>query len=420
MKQIKFSQVISSKFFMIVFVLLYVYSYFSFLGKLPNFRLTFAYEFMLITLSLKYIFLILSGKKKLTYLEMTVFLLLIWISLLQFLWSFEIIKAGGLEDFLENASATFLLTWLMWFMGIDFADNLIEVRHSKLAINLVKILFIIYSISYLYGCLISYETYGTWMFFFKNYSTNLGFDYNGYSDLYAFLSIFLIWLVKNPLQKLLVYFIGSLILFFSFSRTPFYLFILWGGVYVFVSLRRNVKKTNHNTISSMVIVFSFLFFAIITLSFISRNFQVSQYDLINRMFILLKNPFEDQSVQSRIYVLKEGLNQIKRNWLFGCYMAEWWPNHIRGDYIHNWLSFLNAYGIGPFVTFVAISISIFVKTHNIYRRTKEIMFVALIGFSFSAILVSRSYIWPFIWFPIGVISSFKERSYGENRLFNSL
>ena len=125
------------------------------------------------------------------------------------------------------------------------------------------------------------------------------------------------------------------------------------------------------------------------------------------MTILLFNREADESYEARKVILSEGVQYLKENWLIGRFLDEWWREGTSGGYIHNWLSFWQAYGLMPFL----LSLALFGRTGlALWRQLpkptdKTGTAVALWMYAMLAIITSRAYGWAFLWLVFGVVTT---------------
>lgn len=105
-------------------------------------------------------------------------------------------------------------------------------------------------------------------------------------------------------------------------------------------------------------------------------------------------------MQSRLELLRQGFHLLEQHWLLGYFMGEVMEAG-KGAYIHNWLSFWLAYGIGPFVLSIWLLLSLVVKSWC-QRKGASLALIGfnLLVFALLAISLFRSYIWPYFWFSL--------------------
>jgi hypothetical protein len=130
--------------------------------------------------------------------------------------------------------------------------------------------------------------------------------------------------------------------------------------------------------------------------------SVKQSGFQTRMIAPLMGTAADDSLEMRMILVGEGLARIKTVWLTGHYMNEVTSGPGKGWYIHNWLSYLECYGIFPFAFFWMITVYLLFASLRITLRfnvqSATIVVCALLVFGIISILVARSYVWFYIWF----------------------
>lgn len=108
----------------------------------------------------------------------------------------------------------------------------------------------------------------------------------------------------------------------------------------------------------------------------------------------------DPSLVGREELMAEGLVRLKRDWVLGHFMGELLEGR-EGDYMHNWLSFWQAYGLGPFVLFVLLYAVLLTRITVAYSRQParhdlELGF-CMAWFVALSIVVARSYGVNYVW-----------------------
>ncbi|RKO65483.1 O-antigen ligase family protein [Desulfofundulus salinus] len=396
-----------------LFALSNIVAYLSVLGFLPPMRLSVLYIFLLCLILGKFVFNVyLYGfKPKLTFLQFIGWILVIWVVTIHLIWYSEILSVGGDEEFWKNAAQTFLLALLMWLIGLTIGSRFEDIQKLPSVRSLLWLVFIMLSGVILLGVWMAQKKYGIFVFFFKNTETGQVFNYLVMGDLIAICSLLLMGSYQIvPLVQFLIYLLASSFLFLSFSRTSFFLFILWGMVHIWYSLK-DIKARFLCIMFLMVLVLSLLIIFIVLGDAINTFKSVKA---VERMMSIIVQPLSDTSLQGRLMLLREGVDYLRHNWLLGQYMAEWWKTGELGGYIHNWLSFIVAYGIGPFILFTFLIILLLVKGYNIMKKKMMVTPIVLLLFASSAIIIARSYVWPFIWFIMGLLVNYKKGEKREN------
>jgi O-antigen ligase len=125
------------------------------------------------------------------------------------------------------------------------------------------------------------------------------------------------------------------------------------------------------------------------------------------MFKIIVDPLSDNSLKGRLELFHLGMGNLRNSIFTGKFIGEWWNNEAAGGYIHNWLSFLSAYGLIPFIFFIFLIIYLFFLGFVSYNKSGNLLPLILLLFATIAIITSRSYVWPFIWFVLGFSSSYR-------------
>jgi hypothetical protein len=230
--------------------------------------------------------------------------------------------------------------------------------------------------------------------------TEKRFDYLYISDSSALLLLFIISRAKNIYSKLLITVFGSFILVLCLSRASLICFVAASIITVTIhclkGLRAGIKK---------IVRIGALLILLISLSikYVPLLLDQTEYlDMgIGKRFNLYALTDKDGSYLLRKELLDKGLLELKETWLFGRYMSEV-VEERPGTYIHNWLSFLSAFGIGPFLLSVFLIVS---ASYRIARQflkdskspINELLFIWSI-YIIMIIVFARSYDYYYIWF----------------------
>lgn len=295
------------------------------------------------------------------------------------------------DIFLKTISNTIIHYWVLFIIGVYI--------FSLLDSNTFKIMIVIsWIISFLimgYFCLANEK--GFYLIL------NEAPIYLMLADSFAILSILTICIIKKHILKVVLFFLSTIILFALFSRASLYCFIC---IFIIYLLRKN-KKT--------------LIFIIILLTILVSQidiFETLQISKEDRMLKLLYT-IGDNSRKERKVLFKEGLESIKHHWVTGDYMGDVIEHNGRkGNYIHNYLSFLRQFGIIPFIIFCFITLYFYIRStiEYLFRKiSKNFEFVFLyFTFVFLEIVVARSFVTPYIWLAISASAVyFSNKQYRE-------
>ncbi|MGB9614847.1 MAG: hypothetical protein ACPL3B_05065 [Fervidobacterium sp.] len=396
------------------FCLIIIYSYLSFIGFVPKVSSPILYVFLLIPIIFSYFKQIFRGEK-LSKGEVLLWILILWIAVLHFIW-FPIISAQvGVTEFLKNSVGTLLLTLLMLLIGFEFGRNycklITNVRYNKITL-LVTIFFV--CVIFL-GVFLGEKNQGIFVLYFKNYQSDFEYNYQSIGDSFAILSLFALLQINNLYLETFVYVTSLIALFFSFSRTSFLLYTFFGGIFLVFDYKKSSKglKKIFGRLTFLMLVASL----VVLLVILSKNNSGQIQLVFRRMLLSFTSP---SAWQARVEIFQKNLRVLADSWIFGEYMAEY-IEFGPGGYVHNWLSFLVAYGIGPFFVFLVLTLMMLKKSLDIFVLYKQSFPLILFGFCLSAIIISRSYLWPYIWLSLGLTSTINLKGMdNEDCLSNTL
>jgi hypothetical protein len=112
----------------------------------------------------------------------------------------------------------------------------------------------------------------------------------------------------------------------------------------------------------------------------------------------------DRSLEERQELLTVGKAQLQEDWVVGHFMREVLEGR-EGNYIHNVLSFWQAYGFGPFLLLVALALPLLVRVTLAYARSpgrEDLEFCfALAWFGCLSLAFTRSYGTNWVWLMLG-------------------
>jgi hypothetical protein len=353
---------------------------------------------------------------KLNNSEVLLLILILWIATLHFIW-FPIISAQvGIVAFLQNSVGTLLLPLLMLLIGFELGRNycklITNVKYNK--ITLLATIF--FECVIFLGVFLGGKNQGIFVVYFKNYQSGFGYNYQSIGDSFAILSLFALSQVSNLYLESFIYVTSLIALFFSFSRTSFLLYTFFGTLFLTYEFKKRSKRPKKVL---RRLIFLILMFSLVVLLVILSKKNIGEIQLVFRRMIL---SFTSLSAwQGRIEIFQRNLRVLAENWIFGKYMIEY-IEFGPGNYIHNWLSFLVAYGIGPFFVFLILAFMMLKKSLSIFSLYKQPFPFVLYGFCLSAIIISRPYLWPYIWFSLGFVStiSLKGKERNEDCLSTTL
>ena len=315
--------------------------------------------------------------------------LLIWVILLQVVQAPLLIADSnvGSEVYLMTISSTVFGSILMWLVGSNAGNiwRLIEGRGRVVIYCLFGLLALIIVHSVLVkGEALSIDTF--------TIATSGSGNYLEISDDVALTALLAFSLTKNRLGQLFVALLGAVMLFATLSRTSFYIFVL---VVTLVLAIRNVKY---------LVVTGLILLLLVSETYLPVNLTLLSDNASNRMLRLVADRLTDGSYQMRRLLLQEGIKDLHDTWLTGEFLLEAKEGH-RGGYVHNWLSFWIAYGIGPFVLFCVLFVRSGLKSSIVLLHRSDYPFLLWLSayalFTGLCIVFSRSYVYPYVWFALG-------------------
>lgn len=308
--------------------------------------------------------------------------LLFMISLIQiasYPWAITYMN-DGTYNYLTIISKTIIQAWLFWFAGLYIEEIFNRDRFWKFTSFLWLIFVFI---------IISNALYNTSFLIILN--GNL--IYLMLADSFAILSIFILCKNKNYKFQLLIIILSIICLFALWSRASLYCYML--TIFLFLFKNRNIYL-------GMIITLFFIFMY-------TNNDMANLAD--DRMIRLLYGIY-DKSQSMRADHLSQGIEDLKEVWILGSFMGDIEKNFgLKGNYIHNYLSFWRQYGFLPFIIFISLIIPVVYKSINYWIFEKKPKEVPLFLFYFTffcllEIILARSFVNSYIWLSISGISSY--------------
>jgi len=241
-------------------------------------------------------------------------------------------------------------------------------------------------------------------------TTGVRVDYQSVGDSTALLLLFVISRTKRNNVKLLVMLMGVYMLVAIGSRSSVLCFAVSAIIAQIIHLFKGnfLKKAFPLVVISLLLYISSLY--VPSLNFFRNMSETHRFNPYNIVY--------DRSYIGRKYWQKVGLREIKKHWLTGRYMSEVVQGRP-GTYIHNWLSFWSAFGLGPFLLSILLMIFVMRKStvlfiHDINSPIKEFFFMCSI-FSIMSVTVARAYFFPYIWLVLSTFPMIHDRVSKESR-----
>jgi hypothetical protein len=267
----------------------------------------------------------------------------------------------------EYISSTVVNYFMMFYTGIIIYTNL--QAFNKLTLTL-WVLFIIFFIPRYSSIIASSRT---------SLISDVNISYILFADNFAFLSLITLWGFKKAWSKHLFFFASLIILFFLPSRTSFYLF----AASYFFSQLFFVKYHK---------AFNWIFVALLSVIFFSYLTQFAD----SRIFSLSLET--DTSLAAREQFFSNNIGVIFNNPVFGDFMSDFVrAGNINGEFIHNYLSLYQNFGLIPFLSIIWLVCIAILRTWNLNHSLKPEI-VMLLFFSVLEIIIARSFTNSLVWF----------------------
>jgi len=234
--------------------------------------------------------------------------------------------------------------------------------------------------------------------------------YQDVGDSTALLLLFIISRTKSSNVKLLVMLMGVYMIVAIGSRSSVLCFAVSAIIAQIIHLFKGnfLKKAFPLVVISLLLYISSLY--VPSLNFFRNMSETHRFNPYNIVY--------DRSYIGRKYWQKVGLREIKKHWLTGRYMSEVVQGRP-GTYIHNWLSFWSAFGLGPFLLSILLMIFVMRKStvlfiHDTNSPIKEFFFMCSI-FLIMSVTLARSYTFCYIWLVLSTFPMIHGRVSKESR-----
>jgi len=369
-------------------------SYLIFWGVFPRFSITLVTGLLLAAALGFRLLLLVTGQLPFRGKQLILaYLLLLWISILQFIWFPTISAQIGSKDFFATIAFTFVGAWAM-FLGGEALAYLAATQLSGFAWIALIVTYLSLAFTILDGVTRGLRLYGMFFFAFQDPISLEVYNYLALADSLAIAGLLLLGRPSGraPYKSFIFYFITLCLLLFAYSRASLFLFLFVG--FILLALKFWSRQKQH-----FLLALSCIGIAALTAFIVQPNLVERSRLVLERM----SAPFtgNDPSLQSRLELFRQGLRSLRQYWLLGYFMNEA-VEAQRGAYMHNWFSFWLAYGIGPFLLSVWLMFSLMVRSWR-QRRKNHLALLAfcLLTFILLAIVFARSYIWPYFWLGLG-------------------
>lgn len=348
------------------------------------------------------IFLILSGfisvSKYLNFYSGCAFFLFIWICFLVLISFFDV----GLISFWEYYSFSSMIIYrgfvfILLGLNIYVINDMFQKKKTCIIFYAVTaIFFTTILLSAIYNSLAeSQPWYLCGITINTIISSDYLLDYLYISDSCALILLFIMSRMKSIYVKLFIIIFGSFLLFLTHSRAVFVCFVTASMIaFIIHFFKAGIKRIVY--LISLMILLTYLI--IIYSPLLLNKVEEKEHNRFNFFTIC-----DSSSYLSRKEIFDERLIDLKKTWLWGRYMSEL-AEQRPGMYFHNYLSFLSAFGIGPFLLLIFLLISTFCKIMRFFFKDSkspinELLFLWGI-YMIMIIVLARAYDYYRIWFII--------------------
>jgi hypothetical protein len=392
-----------------------VISYLIFWGVLPRFKITLVSGMLLATTLGFRLLLLVTGQLPFRSRQLALaYLLLLWISILQYIWFPTISAQIGLEAFLATIAFTFVGAWVM-FLGGEALAYLAATQLSGLAWTGLIVTYLSLAFTILNGVARGFRLYGMLLFAFRAPMSQELYNYLALADSLAITGLLLLGKPSGRVPyKSFIFIITLFLLLFAYSRASLFFFVFTGFILLALKFWSRRKQ-------QLLLALSCAGIAALTAFIVQPSLARIEGSLVERSHLVLERisaPFtgSDPSLQARWELFWQGLRSLEQHWLLGYFMNEA-VEAQRGVYMHNWLSFWLAYGIGPFLLSIWLMLSLIARSWH-QRRKNHLALLAfcLLTFTLLAIVFARSYIWPYFWLGVGFAATVLPSAREKERL----
>ncbi len=341
---------------------------------------------------------------------------------LVFLWRLFLLGSGGLPFFTPLILYSWILLGALSFrqlLGFWEAYPLDAVGYIQtLALTLIypwiyllggEALALIYDRSHAYvqtGYLLllatttigAYEGFmatGNIYVLFSNYRTGMQFNYQTLGDSLGLLAV----LSANSSGRIssMRLLVNALFISFTYSRSSLLAYLI--AALAEINYKLNIKRyyTWGISLVYLALILSVTSYVLLTSS------RHSLFDTaISRSKSIIS--MDDPSIKERLKIFESFPKMTSRYGLLGRFMYEL-SEQGRGYYVHNILSYWLEYGVFPFIILLIILFLVVVRQFTVFK-TGNHTGLAVIIFVAVSVLLSRPYVWPYLWFGLGFASVF--------------
>lgn len=358
-------------------------------------------------LLITYIYLILSKKEKISYVDIIVYVLIV-LAFLSTNYAVDFLKAFFGEDYRYEG----LLTILSYYLLILNAKSIRKEKYKK---NIIKLFISIGVFQSIYALLQSY----TLLPFIRRHSSRymaMGLCGNpNFFGSYMVMQSLLVgymYIYRSKKRYLLLYVLFSITLYLAESSGPV-LSALCALIFSIFVIPKKWKKI------LLLIVLMLLSFVFASKSL--KDIQINKYntyiheewEIVEEISSITKKP-KEQIGNGRLLLWKNSLPLVKEYWLIGCGLDNFqnvYPNagYVKYDKAHNvYLQISVTNGVPALIFFLILLFIAFIK--GIKCRNSYIfpIYMAFIGYSIQAFLnISVIDVAPYYYIMLGLIFSEK-------------
>ena len=368
--------------------------YLSFAGALPEVRLRYFIAGVFLMASVMRVITAVAFRVYPTRLGLAVYGLYALVVAIQAVWFFPIANAGGEELYFSTVGDSIVASGIMAIAGECVAILWLRQRILTLKLLIGGAVAVILATIAL-GVSFGWSSTAEMRLMFSGVG-EVSYNYLALGDSVALLGLLFIGLLRRTTLRLMALVVFAMALFFAYSRTSFFLYLLASPFVLFVG-GKNAERIG---------VAAGIVLAVAAFLVVARESETLG-PAMERMTVLLLEREADESFLARQALLVEGLQNLRENWVLGRFLDEWWRAGVGGNYMHNWLSFWQSYGLFPFLASMAllavIAITLFKQLARPRLPTGAAM--ALFTYAMLAIVTARGYSWPFIWLALGVAAT---------------
>jgi hypothetical protein len=368
--------------------------YLSFAGALPELRLRYFITGIFVLCVLMRLITAVAFRVYPTRLAFGMYAVFAAIVGIQALWYAPMANGGGKDLYISTIGETIVASGIMAITGETLAILWMRGR-TALVKGLVggALAFILGTI--VLGVSFGWSSTAEMRLLFSGIG-EVSYNYQSLGDSAVILGLLYMGLLKRTSSRLAALVVFAAALFFAYSRTSFFLFLIVSPLVLFIG-GRNAEKLG--IAAGIAIVLG----GFVLVARESETLGPS----MERMTVLLFEREADESFLARQALLAEGLQNLRENWMLGRFLDEWWRSGIGGYYMHNWLSFWQSYGFFPFIgslaLFGGIGFALFKQLARPRSTTGATM--ALFTYAMLAIVTARGYSWSFLWLALGITAT---------------